>query len=136
MSESWMLDIENKVYSLIKAKTRPILVKKYPGINYTTSDINSSKNPKFPCVYIHALSGSEAGSDNEGNTVNSVLSNIQIEVYSNASQSDNKVVMATIIDTMKAMLYTVRGTPYNDNMDSVYRMIARFRRNVGSDDLF
>ena len=135
MDSAWIIDIENKVLSLVQAKVRPKLIKKFPKLNFTTSDLNTTAKPEFPCVYIHALPGSEVAKNNETCSINAFNCGIQIEVYSDKSQSDNKRVMAEIVDAMAAMHYTVNQTPYNDNMTARYRMICRFRRKIGSEDI-
>lgn len=135
MSSAWILDIENKILSLLQAKVRPAIIKKYPDLNFTTSDVNTTTKAKFPCVYLHALPGSEVANENEGNGVNAINCAIQIEVYSNSSQSDNKRVMSQVVEAMKAMRFTVNQTPHNDNVNTTYRMICRFRRKIGSGDI-
>lgn len=136
MDSAWILDIENKVFSLVQAKVKPKLIKKYPDLNFTTSDINTTVKAKFPCVYIHALAGSELARNNDETGIHAVNCAIQIEVYSNKSQSDNKRVMAEIIEAMSALRYTANQTPYNSNENTTYRMICRFRRKIGSEDIF
>lgn len=126
-----MLDIESKVFSRIKNKCPQALKTKYPNINFTTSD-RVPTNPKFPTVYVHEISSSELADDLQGTSINALRSTIQIEVTDNESISNAREVMNYVVNTMKTMRYRVTLMPEFQNTSSVYRVIARFRRTIGS----
>lgn len=132
----WIIDLESKVLSLVKGNTYPKLMKKYPKIMYTTTDMNSDAKSNFPCVYIHQLGNSEMHSDLERSRISTITAGYQIEVYSNVSQADCRYVMAEIMDCMKKLLFSVKLSPYVDNQAPVYRYIARFERILDWNDSF
>lgn len=128
-----MLDIQNIVYSRIKNKTYTGLKTKFPNINFTTSD-RGQVLTKFPTVYVHESASAERGQDLEGDTINAVMSVIQIEVYDNESMANTKYVMDDIVAVMKSMRYSVSQMPEYQNDNNVYRRVARFSRLIGSGD--
>lgn len=132
----WIVDLENKVFSLVKGKTYSKLKEKYPGILYTTTSMNYDAKSNFPCVYIHQLGNSETHSDLERSRVSTITAGYQIEVYSNVSQRDCMYIMAEITDCMKQLLFTVKLSPYVDNQAPTFRCIARFERILDWNDIF
>lgn len=132
----WILDLESKVLSLVKGKTYNKLKKKYPQITYTTTNISNDAKASFPCVYVHQLGSSESNQDLENIRVNTITAGLQIEVYSNTSQTDCRMVMSEIMDCMKKLMFNVKLTPYVDNQAPVYRYISRFERTFDWNDTF
>lgn len=129
-----MLDIETIVYSRIKAILTSKLKTKYPNISFTTSDKVSS-NPKFPNVYVHMLGSQETGEDLENDTINGVLATFQIETNDNESQTRAKNVMNEVVKVMKGIRFSVIAMPENQNTDSSFRCVTRFRRTIGNLDI-
>ena len=128
-----MLDIQNIVHSRIKNKYPSALKTKYPNTFFTT-DNRILDNPNFPTIYTHLLSTQERGNDLENLTINAVLATVQVEVYDNESQDSANEVMNYVVDTMKSMAFSIIQMPENMNTSSTYRMVARFRRMIGSSD--
>lgn len=129
-----MLDIEMRVFSRIKNKYPDALKIKYPNTSFTTSD-RVAKDPKFPTVYVHEMSGSELARDLDGTSINAIRSTIQIEVTDNESMARAREVMQNVVQTMKTMRYEVNTMPEFSNTPTVYRVVARFRRVIGSGDV-
>lgn len=131
----WTSDIGTTVFSRIKAKGMAELKKAYPNINFTQSD-RSSTTPKFPTVFCKDISSPEQGQTLDGQSVNAVLYSVQIEVTDNGSTFITaKTVMNKIVDYMKEMRFQIVGTPEFQNTSNVYRMVARFRRMIGANDV-
>lgn len=129
-----MLDIQTRVFSRIKNQYPAALITKYPETYFTTSDRVSQK-PKFPTVYVHEMSSSELGRDLDGTTINAVRTTIQIEITDNVSMSNAKEVMNYVVIVMKAMRYELVTMPEFNNTPEIYRVVARFRRVIGSGDV-
>lgn len=136
MDNTWMIDLEPKLFALIKSKALPKLIGDFPKINFTSSDSNNSSIARFPCVYIHTLPGTEIGTDITNETINGVLYSLQIEVYSDNSQADARKVMGVLIGVLKEMRFTINSIPEFDNLNNVYRQITRCRRVIGAGDVF
>lgn len=131
----WTSDIGTTVFSRIKAKGTADLKKDYSNINFTQSD-RSSTTPKFPTVFYKDISSPEQGQTLDGQSVNAVLYSVQIEVTDNGSTFiAAKTVMNKIVDYMKEMRFQIVGTPEFQNTSNVYRMVARFRRMIGANDV-
>lgn len=126
--------LESQVITRIKTQFSKKLKDRYPDLKFTNSN-RADTAPKFPTVYIHEMSGAEAGANTEGNTINAVWTSFQIEVTTNTKMNDAKEVMNEIVRIMKTMRFQVIGTPEFQNTDSTYRRLARFRRMIADDDI-
>lgn len=130
----WATEIDTTVLSRLRSRGYVDLKKKYPNINFTDDD-RAPKDPNFPTVFYINIPSAERGQTLDGKTVNAVLHSVQIEVSDNSQTSSTvKVVMSKICDYMKDMSYEIVGTPSFKNTD-IFRMVARFRRTIGANDV-
>lgn len=130
-----MLDsIESQIFSLVKAKFSERIKKKYPDLNFTTSDKSSAK-PKFPTVYIHLMEPQETGETLDGLYVNAVIATFQIDVSDNQNQARADEVAREILKVMKSMRFSAKPLPFHNNVGDVYRTTARYRRVIGAGDI-
>lgn len=131
----WTMDIGSAVLSKLRSKGTKALVNDYPNINFTDSD-RAPSTPKFPTVYYHEISSPETGQTLDGASLNGMLYSVQIEVTDNGTTSlTTKTVMSKVVDIMKEMRFQVVGTPEFQNTQNVFRMVARFRRTIGYNDV-
>lgn len=108
---------------------------KYSSTNYTRQS-RSQTNAKFPTVMFKGLQGAETGADLNGDTVNVVISYFQIDVITNTSQTDAYNIADVVMEAMKTMRYQLVGDLIIDDSDeSTYRVISRYRRLIGHDDI-
>ena len=128
-----MLDIETRVYSRIKNKFPQELRDRFPEAFFTRDD-RLRDNSKFPTVYVHELSSVERGQDLQNQEIHAVLSTIQVEVYDNDTRDNANTMMDYVVGVMKSMRYNVISMPEFQNNEDVYRVVARFRRIIGSLD--
>lgn len=130
-----MLDsIESQIFSLVKAKFPERVKKKYPDLNFTTSDKSATK-PKFPTVYIHLMEPQETGETLDGMYVNAVIATFQIDVSDNQNQARADEVAREILKVMKSMRFSAKPLPFHNNVGDVYRTTARYRRVIGAGDI-
>lgn len=125
--------IESLIYSRIKNKIPSNLKDKYPNLNITTNSANLV-DAKFPCIYIHMIESPESGEDMEGDEINALFVTFVIEIIDNKSASNTNELSKAINKIMKSMCFRVIGFPYNDNTDTVYRKVCRYRRTIGKND--
>lgn len=130
----WTKIIASKVFTNVQKVGRDKLLKKYPNINFTTSDHASTK-PKFPTVYIRKMQGAARGKTLEDAKANAILSTFQIEVTTNTSQNDAETVADVIADIMVDMGYEMIGEPFPDNTADIYRNVSRYQRLIGYNDI-
>ena len=131
----WATEIDTTVLSRLRARGNADLRKNYPNINFTDDD-RAPIDPKFPTVFYINISSAERGQTLDGKTVNALLHSVQIEVSDNSqTNSTVKAVMSKICDYMKDMRYEVVNMPFFQNTDTVFRMVARFRRTIGYNDV-
>ena len=129
----WISDIETIMLTKVKNYvTRKVKIK-YPNLFFTTSDRNQS-NPKFPTVMIRDLGSAERGNDLENIHINAYQCTIQVDVIDNESQNRAKEVMQHIIDEMKKNSFSIITAPMQDNNYDTYRVVSRFRREIGWND--
>ena len=131
----WSTEIDTTVLSRLRSRGYADLRKNYPNINFTDDD-RAPIDPKFPTVFYINISSAERGQTLDGKTVNALLHSVQIEVSDNSQTSATvKEVMSKICDYMKDMRYEVVNMPFFQNTDTVFRMVARFRRTIGANDV-
>lgn len=130
-----MLDnLESQIFSRIKANFSDRIKKKYPDLNFTTSNKTPTK-AKFPTVYIHFMESPEIGSDLEGASINGITATFQIDVTDNQSQARADEVSKEVLRIMRTMRFKSVSMPLHDNSGDTYRTISRFRRPVGAGDI-
>lgn len=137
MDNSWVFDIQDKIYSRLSAVCIAKLAKKYPDIN-VTMDSHVPTKPKFPSVYLHFLPALEVGNDLDGADVNGIYLTAQVEVnVTNAQEmSVANEVSQVVVNCMKEMRFSAT-LPEFVNTDSEYRTVSRFARTIGNaDELF
>ena len=131
----WATEIDTTVLSRLRSRGYADLKKEYPNINFTDDD-RAPIDPKFPTVFYINISSAERGQTLDGKTVNALLHSVQIEVSDNSQTNATvKAVMSKICDYMKDMRYEVVNMPFFQNTDNVRRMVARFRRTIGANDV-
>lgn len=134
MDNSWVFDVQDKIYSRLEAICISRLSGKYPDLN-VTMDNHIPTHPKFPNVYLHFLSPIEVGKDLDGKDVNAVYLTAQIEVTVTSAQemSVANEVSRVVVDCMKEMRFSAT-LPEFVNTDSEYRTISRFARYIGNEE--
>lgn len=130
----WISDIEVMILSKTKKYVFDKLNKKHPKMLFTTSD-RYSDIPSFPVVMLRDVGSSERGNDLENTFINTYLCTVQVDVIDNVSQNNTKEIMRHVIDVMKKMSFSIASAPTTDNKDGTYRIVARFRREIGWDDV-
>lgn len=135
----WNNDIPSIVFTKMKLYTSKKLNERYPNkynsTNYTRQS-RSQTNAKFPTIMFKGLQGAETGADLNGDTVNVVISYFQIDVITNTSQTDAYNIADVVMEAMKTMRYQLVGDLIIDDSDeNTYRVISRYRRLIGHDDI-
>ena len=134
MDNSWVFDIQDKVFSRLEAVCLSKLARSYPDINITM-DSHIPTKPKFPNVYLHFLAPIESGKDLDGADINAVYLTAQIEVTVTSAQemSVANKVSQVVADCMKEMRFSAT-LPEFVNTDTEYRTVSRFARYIGNAD--
>jgi len=137
----WATEIDTTVLSRLRSRGNKDLKSKYPNLNFTDDD-RAPIDPKFPTVFYINISSAERGQTLDGKSMNAILHSVQIEVSDNGTPVANKPqnyatkeVMSKICDYMKDMGYEIVNMPFFQNTDTVFRMVARFRRVIGANDV-
>lgn len=106
----------------------------YPDISFTCEISDST--PRFPNVYIHELEPTEIGNSLPNQEIHAIRDTIQIDVSTNASKTDAKVVANVCTRVMKQLRYSVVNLPVHFQLNNVHRYTIRFRRVIASGDKF
>lgn len=129
-----MIDVSNRVFSNVRYYVK----QRYPKVNFQNA--TSVTPPDVPACSVIQIDNSEVALDLGGGDPDedfSVDSNIEIQVYSNVSDSEAKNIMTAACNAMRGMAYarTYGITFIRDrNVPNAYRCVARFRRIVSSLD--
>lgn len=137
----WATEIDTTVLSRLRSRGYADLRNKYPNINFTDDD-RAPIDPKFPTVFYINISSAERGQTLDGKSMNALLHSVQLEVSDNGTVVANKPqnyatkdVINKMCDYMKDMGYEIVNMPFFQNTDTVFRMVARFRRTIGANDV-
>lgn len=119
-----MIDVWNRVLTRLKQGSADICTE------YTSTEQDTPS--RFPAVCVKQLNNSDTAVDLENNE-NAVLSEIEIQSYSNKSQTEARKIMSLQCDIMRGLGYDRTSGPLpvaNAASPGIHRMTARFRRTV------
>lgn len=129
-----MYDLETQVNTRIKYGFSEKIKKKYPDLDFVTSEKNKTK-PKFPTVYTELLPSPEIGQDLEGTSLNGVLATFQIKVSDNVNNSRAREVANEVVRILKTMRFSINEMPHSENKGDSYDCLIRARRTIGASDI-
>lgn len=129
----WVYDLDTTIFSIVKSKALPKLIKRFPDVYFTSSG-KSKSPPEFPTIYIHSLQGIEKGMDLERTRINAIQETVQVDISTNTNQSDAKYVMKITTDIFKEMMFYVVAMPELTSDGETYKCTARFRRVISLND--
>ena len=131
----WYENITPMVLTILYLRLSDEYQDKYPKPIKITSKGQNLTDADLPCVYIQELSTMELGRELEPGEICAIQADYQIEVYSNMSQDEAKKIAGSVTQVMKDLGFGVMVLPYPVNMNGIYRVVSRFRRAIGSDDV-
>lgn len=129
MDNNWYMQIQSKVLTQVEY----MMKKKYPKLICTTKNENGQP-AKFPTLFLHELQSIEQGQDLTNETVNAVLSTIEIQVWTNTTETDCRNIIAEAVNQMKLLQYNITGMPIVEVNDKIAWGVVRCRRMVGNAD--
>lgn len=133
MAETWYSQLESTIFTIIQYNLKVKPEAKYPGLKCTTA-LRTEVPSEFPTLYLHELSPLERGQDMENDIINSILYTVEIQVFSNKSETEVKNIMSTVIAEMKKLRFSVLLFPDAITNNKVSSAVARFRRTISKDD--
>ena len=137
MGVIWVMALPSIVFTRIKTEFSSKLKEKYSITGKNFSTVGSSDTPPvFPFIYLQSIEPIETGMDLEGTNINGGIFSFQVDVIDNQSQTRAKEVMTEILRIMKKMGFKCSPMPSFDNSSkNVFRMVARFRKNIDENDI-
>lgn len=132
VNDNWFLEIESKIFTQIEYMLTQREDAPYPEMKCTTVSQNTVTH--FPTLYLHELQPVEVGMDLTNESVNAVMSTVEIQVWSNISEYDCKEIFSAVIIEMKRMGFNVTMFPSVQTDSKIAWGAARFRRVVGAGD--
>ena len=129
MDNTWYMQIQSKVFTQIQY----MMKKKYAKLKCTTKNENGMP-AEFPTLYLHELEPIERGQDVTNETVNAVLSTVEIQVWTNTTEDDCRKIMAEAVDQMKKLQFNIIAMPVIKTNDKISWGVMRGRRMVGNGD--
>ena len=134
IDNSWIFDIQDKIYSRLDAEVTAELSSKYADIT-VTMDSHLHKNPKFPNVFLHFLAPVELGNDLDGQDINAIYLTAEIIITVTNAQTMlvANEVSQVVTSVMKNMRFVATLPEFVDT-DSEYRTVSRFARTIGNED--
>lgn len=122
-----------QIQSKVLTQVEYMMKKKYPKLICTTKNENGQP-AKFPTLFLHELQSIEQGQDLTNETVNAVLSTIEIQVWTNTTETDCRNIIAEAVNQMKLLQYNITGMPIVEVNDKIAWGVVRCRRMVGNAD--
>ena len=129
MDNNWYLQIQSKVFTQIEY----MMKKEYPNLVCTTKNENG-KPAQFPALFLHELTPVERGQDLTNETINAVLSTIEIQVWTNTTETDCRNIIAEAVNQMKALQFNIPEMPLVQVNDKIAWGVIRCRRMIGNGD--
>lgn len=130
-----MYDLETQINTRLKHGFSDKIKKKYPGLDFTTSDKVNTRS-KFPTVYTHMLPSPEIGQTLKGMSLNGVLATFQIKVSDNVNNDRAREIANEVVRILKTMSFSINEMPYSENKGDSYDCLVRARRVIGASDIF
>lgn len=132
----WYASIEAVILTKLREIVDPIIATRYPDDTfYWTTQQEVNHSAEFPTIYFRQIDSDQAGLDLEGTTVNALLARFQCEVYS-PLEDQAKDVAYIVMYAMVSMGFESYFTPKGGySRDMVTRVVARYRRYIGVDDI-
>lgn len=127
--DDWYLQIQSRVFTQIQY----MMKKKYPDLNCTTRNQNGLP-AIFPTLFLHELTPVERGQDLTNETVNAVLSTIEIQVWTTTTENNCRQIIGEAVTQMKKLQYNIIGMPIVEEDDKVNWGVIRCRRMIGNGD--
>lgn len=129
-----LLALESIVKTQLETRLKNEFTTKYPKLSVTTEI--SDKEPSFPNVYVHELEPSEVGMSIPNQTIHALRDTIQIDVSTNTSKADARIVANACVKDMKLLRYTITVFPTYMKDNNLHRYVIRARRIVANGDTF
>lgn len=128
------MDIEPNVFTYVDYTLEE------KGYNiFCTTEINKTnvgedgEPTMFPTLYLHELQPVEQGNDLTNQTVNAVLSTIEVKIFTKTKSECREYCGATT-ECMKELNFNATMLPVVTNGNDYYVGVMRFRRLVASGD--
>ena len=128
----WFSQIESKVFTQISYMLSERSDAPFPKLKCTS--VSQNEITYFPTLYLHELQPVEAGMDLTNESVNAVLSTIEIQVWTNTKELDCRNILSAAILEMKQMGFNVTMFPSITTDSKIRWGVARFRRMIGAGD--
>lgn len=132
MDNSWVIDIEPKIYSIIKAKTEKVIKEKYPDVRFTMDDASTQK-ATYPTIYFGFLPSNEMGQDLEGETINALYVGVDVRVTVSKTQdlSGLRWINTKILNAFKELRFDARTPKHEQSTVDSKSSVMRFERVIG-----
>lgn len=136
VSETWFSEIESTIYTDLEYKLALSVSAPFPNLNCTTSSQSETIEniTDFPALYVHLLPPVEIGSDLYNDTIAALRVTIELQVFSDKSESECRKIMNAAILEMKRLHFNVTMFPDAQTVNKRYYAIARFNRVIGAAD--
>ena len=129
MSDNWFSKIQSKIFSQVQY----MLKKKYSSLNCTTK--NESETPaKFPTLYLHELAPLEVGQDLSNKSVNAIRCTIEIQVWTNTTETDCRDILTDATLEMKRYQFNISAMPIVQTSGKISWGVIRCTRVIGAGD--
>lgn len=136
ISDTWFSEIESSIFTTLQYLISEKELAPFPDLNCTTSSQNESiDNIKdFPALYVHLLPPIEVGNTLDNMEVSAVRATVELQVFSNKSESECTKIMNACILEMKKLHFNVSMFPDPQTSNKKYYAIARFTRIIAGGD--
>lgn len=132
----WVIDKPTQIFTILKNEFSSVVKAKHNLTDKNFTDVaTSTTQAVFPKIYFQTISGSEQGRTfNDG--INAALFTFQVDVTDNSTlQTTAKEIMSEVVKIMNGLGFEVTALPnFENNVDGVHRMTARFRRLIGANE--
>ena len=136
VSDTWYSEIESTLFTKLQYALADRIEAPFPNLYCTTSSQNESIEnvDDYPTLYIHLLSPMEMGQTLKNTDVVAVRATIELQVFSDQSETECRRIITAAIQELKALHFTVSMFPDPQTKDKKYFAITRLTRIIANGD--
>lgn len=129
-----MLSVRTLVNSKLSQRLRKDENAPYSVNTLNMTSTRNSTPAKFPTLNVDSL-GEPSTADDTERVQNAIISTIELKAYTTTTLADARNLMDKAGNVMLSMGYSLIYGPEDISSGSIFIMVARFRRTVGTGDI-
>lgn len=129
-----MEKVDAQIYTMLVEAIR-MQIPQLAKSNFSRTRENPSSEAELPFIYFRRVDGIERGRTLECDRFEGGLFTYQIIVTSNSSKSEAEKIMNAVTKAFKSLGFYSTSLPLDNDVDNLYKYLARWQRNIAEGDI-